>query len=65
MENFASIFCIGVFTFYVLLLILLVWFPRSSTESSTLRPGTKKEKHGSCHFAQVPNNEDKTVLPKR
>jgi hypothetical protein len=23
-------------------------------------PGRGKEEHGSCHFAQVPNNEDKT-----
>ena len=38
MENFATIFCIGLFTFYLLLLILLVWPACSSGENSTLRP---------------------------
>jgi hypothetical protein len=43
-ENFASIFCIGLFVFYLLLLILLVSLPGSSSESSTHRPGTRKRR---------------------
>jgi len=44
METFATIFCIGLFTFYLLLLILLVWLPCSRRENSTRRLGTGKSK---------------------
>jgi hypothetical protein len=41
-ENFATIFCIGLVTLYLLLFILLLWFPSSRRENSTLRAKTRK-----------------------
>ena len=43
-ENLANIFCIGLLTFYLVLLILLVWLPCSRRENSTRRLGTRKSK---------------------